>query len=131
MANIIRDINGESIHIGQWEHDFQPVLNPDAENMTLGEARAMEAEGKNPYHLYDENGELVTEDLHPLPEGATQAEEPTVTLPDGGIAAENAYKVRRRSAYGSAEKQLEFIAENGIQAFRDRVASIKQDYPKR
>lgn len=131
MANIIRDINGESIHIGEWEHDHQPVINPDAENMTLGEARAMESEGKNPDHLYDENGELVTEDLNPLPEGATQAEENTVTLPDGGVAAEDAYKIQRRYAYGSAEEQLEFIAENGIQAFIARVHQIKQDNPKR
>jgi hypothetical protein len=32
--------------------------------------------------------------------------------------------------YGSPEKQLEFIAENGLEAWQDNVAEIKARYPK-
>lgn len=131
MKNVVRDKAGECIHIGEWDHDIRPVLNENAESMTLGEARIMKAEGKNPNHLYDEKGELVTEDLHPLPEGATQKLETIITLPDGGLTVEDSYTIRRRFEYGTAEKQLEFIVEHGIDAFIERMNSIKQKHSKR
>ena len=37
---------------------------------------------------------------------------------------------QRRAAYGSAEEQLEFLAEHGIEAFRERQAAIKARHPK-
>lgn len=131
MKNVVRDKDGECIHIGEWDHDIQPVVNENAEDMTLGEARALKKEGKNPDHLYDEKGELISEDLNPLPKGATQKEETIVILPDGGLVVEDAYRIRRRFEYGTAEKQLEFIAEHGIKAFIERIASIKQTHPRR
>ncbi len=131
MKNVVRDKDGECIHIGKWDHNIRPVINENAENMTLGKARAMEADGKNPDHLYDTRGELVTEDLHPLPEGATQKQETIIVLPDGGLTVEDAYRIRRRFEYGTAEKQLEFITEHGIDAFIARADSIKETHPKR
>lgn len=35
----------------------------------------------------------------------------------------------RKEAYGSVEKQLEILSEEGEQALRDRNAQIKLDYP--
>lgn len=131
MKNVVRDKDGECINIGEWDHDIQPVINEKSESMTLGDARSMEAAGKNPDYLYDEMGELVTKDFHPLPEGATQKQEIIIILPDGGLTVEDAYRIRRRFEYGTAEKQLEFIAENGIDAFIEMIASIKQDHPRR
>ena len=35
----------------------------------------------------------------------------------------------RREAYGTPEKQLEFITENGLEAWQSKVAEIKAKYP--
>lgn len=37
---------------------------------------------------------------------------------------------KRQQAYGSVEKQIEFITENGLEAWQDKVAEIKAQYPK-
>ena len=50
---------------------------------------------------------------------------------DGNIAEANAEVVStRKSLYGTPEKQLENIIENGLQAEVDRVTQIKTDNPK-
>ena len=36
----------------------------------------------------------------------------------------------RESEYGPAEKQIEFITENGLEAWQAKVAEIKAKYPK-
>jgi hypothetical protein len=36
----------------------------------------------------------------------------------------------RTKEYGSIEKQIEFITENGLDAWQDKVAEIKAKYPK-
>jgi hypothetical protein len=40
------------------------------------------------------------------------------------------YADKRRKEYGFAHEQIEFITENGIEAWQNRVASIKEKYPK-
>ena len=37
---------------------------------------------------------------------------------------------KRKAEYGSIEKQIEFITENGIDAWQSKVNSIKAKYPK-
>ena len=37
---------------------------------------------------------------------------------------------KRRAEYGIAEKQIEFITENGLEAWQARVAEIKARHPK-
>ena len=37
---------------------------------------------------------------------------------------------KRKKEYGSPEEQLEYIAENGLEAFQIRAQAIKQKYPK-
>ena len=47
------------------------------------------------------------------------------------IAETNAGVVaKRRQAYGSIESQIEFITENGLDAWTTKVAQIKSDNPK-
>ena len=36
----------------------------------------------------------------------------------------------RKIAYGTVEKQIEFITENGLQAWQEKVSAIKLQYPK-
>ena len=38
--------------------------------------------------------------------------------------------IKRTKEYGSIEKQIEFITENGLDAWQDKVAEIKAKYPK-
>ena len=41
-----------------------------------------------------------------------------------------AYKRKRKLEYGSTEEQLEYIVENGLDAFITRQNGIKDKYPK-
>ena len=36
----------------------------------------------------------------------------------------------RIKAYGTTTEQIEFITENGLEAWQSRVAEIKNQYPK-
>jgi len=36
----------------------------------------------------------------------------------------------RKAAYGSLEQQIEYITENGVEAWQTKVAQIKADNPK-
>jgi len=40
------------------------------------------------------------------------------------------YKTKRIKEYGSVEEQLEYIVENGLDAFITRQSNIKLKYPK-
>ncbi len=40
------------------------------------------------------------------------------------------YKQKRQAEYGSTESQLEFLVENGVDAFIARQNEIKNKYPK-
>lgn len=41
-----------------------------------------------------------------------------------------AWQIARQEAYGSPEMQLEYITENGLEAWQTKVAQIKADNPK-
>ena len=41
-----------------------------------------------------------------------------------------AYKRKRQKEYGTVEEQLEYIVENGLDAFITRQNGIKDKYPK-
>ena len=38
--------------------------------------------------------------------------------------------VNRKSEYGSLESQIEYITENGIDKWKEKVDAIKKKYPK-
>jgi len=44
--------------------------------------------------------------------------------------AKTAYKFSRRKEYGPLQKQIEFITENGLEAWKTKVAEIKAKHPK-
>ena len=66
---------------------------------------------------YDGNEWVVTAIPEPEPE---PEEEPYVPT----------YEDKRLEEYGTAEKQIEYITENGLEAWQQRVAEIKAKYPK-
>lgn len=45
-------------------------------------------------------------------------------------AKKSAYVANRINEYGSIEEQIEFITENGLKAWQDKVSDIKSKYPK-
>jgi hypothetical protein len=48
------------------------------------------------------------------------------------IIESNQAQVQKRIVeYGSVEKQIEFITENGLDAWQSKVAEIKAKYPKK
>nr|BAR33869.1 hypothetical protein [uncultured Mediterranean phage uvMED] len=58
----------------------------------------------------------------PRSEEPSDAEEPD-PLPE-------TYKDRRQNEYGGSLDQLEFITENGLEAWQSKVSEIKKKYPK-
>ena len=62
---VIRDKQGLVINIGDWDYMEENLIDP-------------------------KTGEVTSTINHnPLPEGATISEENIITLPDGGLSAEN------------------------------------------
>ena len=63
-----------------------------------------------------------------LSAGATRtaAEKPAETVVD----PRPQYVIDRLEAYGTPEQQIEYIAENGLEAWQTKVAQIKADNPK-
>ena len=57
---------------------------------------------------------------------AVDNEQSTATL----AIADLAYKRKRQEEYGTVEKQLEYIVENGLDAFITKQNEIKSKYPK-
>ena len=53
-------------------------------------------------------------------------EDKAQTITDNAIAVSN-----RMSEYGSVESQIEFITENGLDAWKTKVDEIKAKYPKK
>jgi hypothetical protein len=49
---------------------------------------------------------------------------------DESIALKKTYSQLRTEAYGSLAEQIEFITENGLEAWQDKVAAIKIQFPK-
>lgn len=64
-----------------------------------------------------------------LPDGPSTR---TAALQENNIIIEEKapWLVNRESAYGSMAQQLEYITENGLEAWQTKVAQIKADNPK-
>ena len=60
-------------------------------------------------------------DAPPLPE--VELDEPEPFVP-------TTYAEKRLVEYGTIEEQIEFITENGLEAWQTRVTEIKKKYPK-
>ena len=128
---IYRDSNGDVINIGEWDARLVHKKNPDADNMTMGEAKIMRVAGLNPEYLYDSEGNPIVEETNPLPEGATSRVETIIQRADGGLAAQSHYQSLRSAEYPSVQDQLDYIYHNGIEAWKvDMIGPIKNKYPK-
>ena len=49
---------------------------------------------------------------------------------NGIMDAEDDWYMKRQKAYGTSNEQIEFITENGLEAWVAKVAEIKAKYPK-
>ena len=68
----------------------------------------------------------ITEKPKPTDAQLDALEDEAQTMSDNAIAISN-----RMSEYGSVESQIEFITENGLDAWKTKVDEIKAKYPKK
>ena len=68
----------------------------------------------------------ITEKPKPTDAELDALEDEAQTMSDNAEAVSN-----RKSEYGSVESQIEFITENGLDAWKTKVDEIKAKYPKK
>ena len=68
----------------------------------------------------------ITEKQKPTDAQLNALEDEAQDISDNAIAVSN-----RKSEYGSVESQIEFITENGLDAWKTKVDEIKGKYPKK
>ena len=68
----------------------------------------------------------ITEKPKPTDAELNALEDEAQTISDNAQAISN-----RKSEYGSVESQIEFITENGLDAWKTKVDEIKTKYPKK
>ena len=68
----------------------------------------------------------ITEKPKPTDAELNALEDEAQTMSDNAEAISN-----RMSEYGSVESQIEFITENGLDAWKTKVDEIKAKYPKK
>ena len=61
---------------------------------------------------------------------ASAKPEPVEPEPEAYVDPRPAWQIARQAAYGSVESQLEYITENGLDAWQTHVAEIKAANPK-
>ena len=94
-----------------------PKFNAATKNCTFVEGKWVVSSKKG-----TEPEEPETADLIPnQPTGQTQTPDPEY-VPD--------YRAKRMDEYGDTYAQLQFITENGLNAWQKKVAEIKKKYPK-
>ena len=67
----------------------------------------------------------ATDKVKPTDEQLDALESEATTLKNNAIAVAN-----RQKEYGTVAKQIEFITEKGLEAWKTNVQSIKTKYPK-
>lgn len=68
----------------------------------------------------------ITEKPKPTDAELNALEDEAQTMSDNAEAISN-----RKSEYGSVDSQIEFITENGLDAWKTKVDEIKTKYPKK
>ena len=61
---------------------------------------------------------------------STSSAKPSPVVSDEVVDDRPEWLKARQEAYGSTESQLEFITENGLDKWQEKVAKIKADNPK-
>jgi len=67
----------------------------------------------------------ATDKAKPTDEQLNALESEAIKLENNAIAVAN-----RQKEYGSVAKQIEYITENGLEAWQSKVQEIKTKYPK-
>ena len=89
------------------------LVSKDAEELSLSEITLVESNPPEGHSASPGTPELIGEEW----------KQTWVYTQLSGVQA-------RMSAYGPAEKQIEFITENGLEAWQAKVSDIKERYPK-
>ena len=74
---------------------------------------------------YIKEWNITSEKAKPTDEQLNALESEATTLEKNAIAVAN-----RQKEYGTVEKQIEFITEKGLEAWKTNVQAIKTKYPK-
>ena len=75
--------------------------------------------------VYIKEWNITSEKAKPTDEQLNALESEATTLENNAIAVSN-----RQKEYGSVAKQIEFITEKGLEAWKTNVQAIKTKYPK-
>ena len=121
-------LDGEVINIGEWDYQMTPVRNPI--EYTKEEKKAITLQGRNPFNIYDSDGNIVTEALNPLPKGAIEVEADVIDMEGGGRCVSGDYTKLRK--YPPIQEQLDYIYHHGLQKWKtDIIKPVKDKYPKK
>ena len=74
---------------------------------------------------YIKEWNITSEKAKPTDEQLNALESEATTLENNAIAVS-----KRQKEYGTVEKQIEFITEKGLEAWKTNVQAIKTKYPK-
>lgn len=130
MAKIVKDKDGIVINIGEWEYNMSGVKNPDADDLTWAEVKAMTELRQDPEMMYDADGKLIMEALNPMPDGAKEYDVDVKAIDGSGAVASDDYATQRKYAYPSIANQLDMIYHGGINAWKASIKDVKDEFPK-
>ena len=85
-----------------------------------------------------EVSELKSDEITPVPEPQVEGKRVEHGVPElvgdewkqTWVLVDQSWRENRVDSYGAPVEQLEFIAENGLEAWQTKVAEIKAKYPK-
>jgi len=97
---------------GVWSQNWK-LVPKDASDVTITEAEETAKPVQDGYTAEESTPELVDDVWH-----------------QRWILVEQTWLENRQAAYGRPQEQIEFITENGIEAWQTKVAEIKAKYPK-
>ena len=112
MTKVIRDAQGDTINIGDWDYKYKQDKNE---------------KGKP---KLDELGKPVVIAMNPLPEGATTSDEVVDDMSDGSRVVATDYATKRRIEYPAIADQLDDIYHNGLDGWKSKIKAIKDKHPK-
>ena len=95
----------------EWVISTKPEENPEVPAPPLPPVSEPEAAPPDPVIEYDERGRRLD----------TSGDEPE---------GEKTWLEHRQEEYGSGDEQIEYITENGLDAWVEKVNAIKAKYPK-
>ena len=68
--------------------------------------------------------------IEEIPEEPKEFEGKPIYTPEEAAALTPEYQQKRLAEYGMLDEQMEFLTENGLEAWQEKVKLIKKKYPK-